>query len=218
MVKKLILVGSGPFEEAYAPQITETRMSRMSDEERAPVPGPDRRPSKARSGTKPRSFHLRRRCCRRLTATTSCPPTTKATGCEFQENVYQNAWTEALQLRRRRRAGGAGEAGPVPCRGHPWRPRPPPGGGRGEAAAGCGRRLPLRPAGEVRARALERTGGERPVLRNFNKRAALIELTGYPMTGKTFEATMIKDDDSGGAGIKSRSTYRKPSVRRAACR
>jgi pimeloyl-ACP methyl ester carboxylesterase len=32
-VKKVILVSSGPFEERYVPQITTTRLSRMSDEE-----------------------------------------------------------------------------------------------------------------------------------------------------------------------------------------
>ena len=34
VVKKIILVGSGPFEEKYVPQITKTRMSRMNDEEK----------------------------------------------------------------------------------------------------------------------------------------------------------------------------------------
>jgi len=33
-VKKIILVGSGPFEEKYIPQITKTRMNRMNDEEK----------------------------------------------------------------------------------------------------------------------------------------------------------------------------------------
>jgi pimeloyl-ACP methyl ester carboxylesterase len=33
-VKKIILVGSGPFEEKYVPQITKTRMSRMNSEEK----------------------------------------------------------------------------------------------------------------------------------------------------------------------------------------
>jgi pimeloyl-ACP methyl ester carboxylesterase len=33
-VKKIILVGSGPFEEKYVPQITKTRMNRLNDEEK----------------------------------------------------------------------------------------------------------------------------------------------------------------------------------------
>ncbi len=35
MVKKLILVGSGPFEEAYVAELEETRLSRLGKEERA---------------------------------------------------------------------------------------------------------------------------------------------------------------------------------------
>jgi pimeloyl-ACP methyl ester carboxylesterase len=34
LIKKLLLVGSGPFEEKYVPRLQETRLSRLSDEER----------------------------------------------------------------------------------------------------------------------------------------------------------------------------------------
>jgi pimeloyl-ACP methyl ester carboxylesterase len=37
LVKKLILIGSGPFEEKYASRITETRLSRLNKEERLKV-------------------------------------------------------------------------------------------------------------------------------------------------------------------------------------
>jgi pimeloyl-ACP methyl ester carboxylesterase len=36
-VKKLILIGSGPFEEKYASKIMETRLSRLNEEERSKV-------------------------------------------------------------------------------------------------------------------------------------------------------------------------------------
>ena len=37
LVKKLILIGSGPFEEGYAPMIQETRLSRLNAEQRAKI-------------------------------------------------------------------------------------------------------------------------------------------------------------------------------------
>jgi pimeloyl-ACP methyl ester carboxylesterase len=102
MAKKLVLVGSGPFEEAYAPQITETRMSRMTDEEKLQfrvlidaIESPKR--------NKAALFSLYGSLLTKTDGYDLLPADDESYGMLFQENVYQNAWSEALHLRR---AGG----------------------------------------------------------------------------------------------------------------
>jgi pimeloyl-ACP methyl ester carboxylesterase len=99
MAKKLVLVCSGPFEEAYAPQITETRMSRMSDEEKLQfrvlidaLESPKR--------NKAALFSLYGSLLTKADGYDLLPAGDESYGMLFQENVYQNAWSEALHLRR----------------------------------------------------------------------------------------------------------------------
>lgn len=99
MVKKLILVCSGPFEERYAPQITETRLSRMSEEERLQVRVLiDALASPKRN--KAALFSLFGAQLSRTDGYDLLPADDDSYVMQFQENVYQNAWTEAQELRR----------------------------------------------------------------------------------------------------------------------
>lgn len=99
MVKKLILVGSGPFEERYTPQITETRLSRMSEEERLRF----RVLIDALASTKRNKAALFSLYGALLSKTDACdllPADDESYVMQFQENVYQDAWAEARLFRR----------------------------------------------------------------------------------------------------------------------
>jgi pimeloyl-ACP methyl ester carboxylesterase len=98
MVKKLILVGSGPFEEKYAPQITETRLSRMSEEER----GQFRILLDAIESPKRNTADLLSLYGALMSKTDAYDllPVDESYVIEFQKNVYQDAWLEGQQLRR----------------------------------------------------------------------------------------------------------------------
>ncbi|HEY3272875.1 MAG TPA: alpha/beta hydrolase [Methanocella sp.] len=99
MVKKLILVCSGPFEERYASQITETRLSRMSEEERHQLStlidalkNPER--------NKAALFSLYGALLSKADGYDLLPADDESYVIQFQENVYQDAWAEAQQFRR----------------------------------------------------------------------------------------------------------------------
>jgi pimeloyl-ACP methyl ester carboxylesterase len=98
-VKKLILAGSGPFEELYAPKVTETRLSRMSEEERHQLHlliGAIESPKRNKSAL----FSLYGTLLSKTDGYDLLPPGDESYMVQFQENVYQEAWTEALHLRR----------------------------------------------------------------------------------------------------------------------
>lgn len=98
LVKKLILVGSPPFEESYVAQIRATRLGRMSDEERAEydalslvLDDPDREnrnAALARIGT----------LTSKAEAYDAAPTDSGATEC--QADIFSSVWNEAAALRR----------------------------------------------------------------------------------------------------------------------
>ena len=99
MAKKLILVGSAPFEERYAAQITATRLSRMSDDERhqlAVLSEALGRPD----GNKAALFTLFGALLAKADTYDPAPPGDEGDAMEFRENVYQDAWLEGQALRR----------------------------------------------------------------------------------------------------------------------
>jgi pimeloyl-ACP methyl ester carboxylesterase len=99
MVKKLILVCSGPFEERYAPQITETRLSRMSDEERLQLRVLLEALESPKSN-KAALFSLYGALLSKTDGYDLLPGDDESYVIQFQENVYQNAWSEAQHFRR----------------------------------------------------------------------------------------------------------------------
>ena len=96
-VKKLILIGSGVYEEQYAAKILETRLSRLSEEERKEthsllktLKNPairDKNTPLAQLGklfTKADAYN---------------PLTLDTEGLEVQYHIYQSVWNEATELR-----------------------------------------------------------------------------------------------------------------------
>jgi len=96
-ISKLILVASGPFEEKYAAGIMETRLNRLSNEEKAEVvslmktlydpEAPDKNTALARFG----------RLISKADSYDSLPPGNELIWCQY--NVYEKVWPEAAELR-----------------------------------------------------------------------------------------------------------------------
>ena len=96
-VKKLILVGSGPFEEKYVSRIVETRMGRLSAKERTrfheimkALDDPDNR-------DKTLLFELGDLISR---TDHSDPMPSTDERVEVQQNIFQSVWQEAKELRK----------------------------------------------------------------------------------------------------------------------
>lgn len=100
VVRKLILIGSGPFEEEYASRIMEIRLSRLNPDERLEIhalgealndPGVrDKNATLAQFGklmSKADSFNL-------------LPFHSEEEELEYQGDIFQSVWKEAEELRR----------------------------------------------------------------------------------------------------------------------
>ena len=98
LVKKLIRVSSGPFEEKYVAGVEETRMSRLSEEERAEVESlydildhpaaPDKEEAFARFGA---LFSK---------ADAYDPIRQESEPVDYRPDIFQSVWKEAAELRR----------------------------------------------------------------------------------------------------------------------
>jgi pimeloyl-ACP methyl ester carboxylesterase len=98
LVRKLVLVSSGPFDESYTAGVTETRLSRLSPEERAEAaslqraltdPGQVNEP-----GTLARFGHL-------MSKADSFDPLPHAgEGLDVDQRIFQQVWAEASALRQ----------------------------------------------------------------------------------------------------------------------
>ncbi len=97
IVKKIILVGSGVYEERYAATIQETRLSRLTEQERAEVR------SLMKSLDDPTNCHRNTTFTRLgvlFTQTDAYDPLALDTEViEPQYDVYQNVWKDAVALR-----------------------------------------------------------------------------------------------------------------------
>ncbi|MFA7355566.1 MAG: alpha/beta hydrolase [Methanothrix sp.] len=101
MVKKLILVGSGPFEERYAARIAETRWSRLSLGERAEVEsivkileGPES------AGAEEKNAAMARMGALFSKVDAYDPEACEPGAVELRADVFQVVWKEAADLRR----------------------------------------------------------------------------------------------------------------------
>ena len=97
IIKKLILVGSGPYEEKYATEIQETRLSRLSDEERTEFESIFRILDDPASKNKDTAFA-------RLGALASKadaydPEIDKSEEIDCRVDIFQSVWPEASKLR-----------------------------------------------------------------------------------------------------------------------
>jgi len=96
-VKKMVLVGSGPFEEQYVSQITETRLNRMNDEEKRTLQtlvktlddphGKQKDTVFARVGSM--FLHI-----------DTYKPLVIETDIDVQYTIFQQVWKEADEMRR----------------------------------------------------------------------------------------------------------------------
>jgi pimeloyl-ACP methyl ester carboxylesterase len=106
MVKKLILVGSGPFEEKYAAGISETRFSRLSLEERAEVESMVRiLESSEKVGTEEKNAAMTRMgtLFSKVDAYNPIACESGVYDCRADDcraDVFQGVWKEAAELRR----------------------------------------------------------------------------------------------------------------------
>jgi pimeloyl-ACP methyl ester carboxylesterase len=97
LVGKLILIGSGPFEEAYAQRIMETRLSRLSEAERAEAFALMENLGNPEAGEQPAALaHFGALMSK---ADTYDPLPHQSEGLGVQGSVYRKVWREAAKLR-----------------------------------------------------------------------------------------------------------------------
>ena len=97
-VKKLILVGSGPFEEKYAARIQETRLSRLSREERTEVESLPEVLDNPEAEDKSTAFARFGTLFSKADAYDPIACESEAIDCRV--DIFQNVWKDAAELRR----------------------------------------------------------------------------------------------------------------------
>jgi pimeloyl-ACP methyl ester carboxylesterase len=122
MVKKLVLIGCGPFEDRYVPAIMQARLSRLSDGERRQLAGileilngPDKgdREKKNKKNKKNRAFHRLGELLSRADAfdpikpekPQAAYPSCRVDNADSADSsdgadIYQSVWKEASHLRQ----------------------------------------------------------------------------------------------------------------------
>jgi pimeloyl-ACP methyl ester carboxylesterase len=101
IVKKLILVGSGPFEEKYVARLRETRMSRLRPEERTEFDVILQWLSDPATGDKAnRLARLGALCSKTEQYDPVEEEPTEGDSVGFQGEIFQSVWTEAAEMRR----------------------------------------------------------------------------------------------------------------------
>ena len=96
-VKKIILVSSGPFEENYVPQITETRWNRMNDEEKRTLQTLNKALDDPNDKQKDIAFA---RVGSMFLHIDSYKPVVIETDVDVQYTIFQQVWKEADEMRR----------------------------------------------------------------------------------------------------------------------
>ncbi|MFC2008160.1 alpha/beta fold hydrolase [Chloroflexota bacterium] len=98
VVKKLILIGSGAYEEQYAAKIQETRLNRLSEEDRTEVKSLvklfDNPMAEGKSAAFARFGALFSK------ADAYDPITCESEIIDYQVDIFQNVWEDAAELRR----------------------------------------------------------------------------------------------------------------------
>jgi pimeloyl-ACP methyl ester carboxylesterase len=97
LVKKLILIGSGPFEEKYASKIMKTRLSRLNKEEKLKVHALEKALLDPRQDNKVALSQLGKLLSK---ADSFDPLPSIGEEIEVQPDIYQKVWKEASELRR----------------------------------------------------------------------------------------------------------------------
>ncbi len=97
-VKKLILVGSGPYEEKYAARIQETRLNRLSEEERTEVNSLHEILDNPAAEKKSEAFARFGALFSKADAYDPIMYESEVIDCDF--DIFQSVWKEAAELRR----------------------------------------------------------------------------------------------------------------------
>lgn len=98
IVKKLILVGSGPFEQKYAEKIEDIRLSRLNDKEKVEFESIARFLNDSASEDKSRT--LARLGELALKTDTYEAIEDKVEKIDFRVDIFQSVWSEAAKMRR----------------------------------------------------------------------------------------------------------------------
>ena len=98
ITKKLILVGSGPYEEPYVAKIQETRLNRLSEEERTEFESIFR--TLDDSATEDKDTVFARLGALVSKADAYDPDIDKSEGIDCCADVFQSVWADAAELRR----------------------------------------------------------------------------------------------------------------------
>ena len=98
-VKKLILVGSGPFEEAYAAELQQTRLNRLSGEKRTEAESLIRALGYPASQGESTPFARLGALLSKADAYDPLPY--ESTLVDYRLDIFQSVWKEAARLRRR---------------------------------------------------------------------------------------------------------------------
>ena len=185
MVKRLVLVGSGPFQEKYAQIIMQTRLSRLSEEEGRQV----RSIFAILDGQNNDDSEKNRLLARMgelFSRTDSFDPIDdiKPNECKSTESdysimpchadIYQSVWKEASHLRQTGELLQLGKKNPLPGRCHPRGLGPASSERRQRASAGHLEALSVHSAGGLWAQALDREKGKGQILLHFKRGARLM--------------------------------------------
>lgn len=98
LTKKLILVGSGPFEEKYARGIMNTRLDRLGDDERKEVLSLIKSFDACGSGNMSKNMARFGQLISKADSYDPLPHATDIIGMDF--HIFQSVWKDAEQLRR----------------------------------------------------------------------------------------------------------------------
>ena len=96
-VKKLILIGSGSYEEKYAARIQETRLNRLSEEDRTEVKSLIEILNNPSAEDKTTPFTRFGALCSKADA---YDPIDESEAIDFQVDIFQSVWKDASKLRR----------------------------------------------------------------------------------------------------------------------
>jgi pimeloyl-ACP methyl ester carboxylesterase len=98
LVRKLILVGSGPFEEKYEAGIEKTRLGRLSTEERREIEALYEFLNDPTTKDKKKAFARFGALFSKVDAYDQI--TNESIPIEYEPDIFQSVWTEAAELRR----------------------------------------------------------------------------------------------------------------------
>lgn len=98
LVSKLILIGSGPFDERYAASVRETRLERLTTAEQAEFASASRHLAELRDGERDRL--VARLGTLASKADSYDPLPDGPPSVDLRADIYQAVWPEAAQLRR----------------------------------------------------------------------------------------------------------------------